>query len=291
MRGSTETGYFHICTDGAAVPWMFQDDQDFIAGVNRIGICCLKTGIEVIAYVLMDNHVHFLLYGTMLMCKAFITLYKRLTGKWILTKYGMSDYLRHLPTDILRIDTEERLLNTIAYLDRNPLIAGYSKLAGEYPWGSAKYFFKEKDIAESTKSAGDFTKRELRYILGTRTLIPDDWKINHAGMIHPTSFLNVRSMELYFKTPIRYSYFLAKKQEGVIEQELEHSQKTFIPDKELRLIVNKLVKDNFGADNVNALDVKSKLMIARKLRYDYASTIKQIARMLRLDKSALMGYI
>ena len=291
MRGSTETGYFHICTDGAAVPWMFQDDQDFIAGVNRIGICCLKTGIEVIAYVLMDNHVHFLLYGTMLMCKAFITLYKRLTGKWILTKYGMSDYLRHLPTDILRIDTEERLLNTIAYLDRNPLIAGYSKLPGEYPWGSAKYFFKEKDIAESTKSAGDFTKRELRYILGTRTVIPDDWKINHAGMIHPTSFLNVRSMELYFKTPIRYSYFLAKKQEGVIEQELEHSQKTFIPDKELRLIVNKLVKDNFGADNVNALDVKSKLMIARKLRYDYASTIKQIARMLRLDKSALMGYI
>ena len=120
MRESKDTGYFHICTDGASISWMFQDDHDFIAGVNRIGICLLKTGGKVIAYVLMDNHVHFVLYGTMPQCKAFITLYKRLTGKWILTKYGISDYLRHLPTDILRIDTEERLLNTIAYIDRNP---------------------------------------------------------------------------------------------------------------------------------------------------------------------------
>ena len=37
MWRSDEPGYFHICTDGNAVPWIFQDDEDFIAGVNRIG--------------------------------------------------------------------------------------------------------------------------------------------------------------------------------------------------------------------------------------------------------------
>ncbi len=291
MRGSTDTGYFHVCTDGASLSWMFQDDQDFIAGINRIGICYLKTWVKIIAYVLMDNHVHFLLFGNMPQCKAFITLYKRLTGKWILTKYGISDYLRHLPTDIIRIDSEERLLNTIAYIDRNALIAGYSKLSGEYRWGSARYLFKEQTSFEKYKPISDMTKREQRIILGTRTIIPDDWMIDNNGMMCPLSFLDIKAIESYFKTPMRYSYFLAKKQEGVIEQELQHAQKIFIPDKELRVIVRRIAQELFDRVDINGLDVKSRLVIARKLRYDYASTVKQIARILHLDKSALSDYI
>ena len=165
MKGSTDFGYYHVCTDGAAISWMFQDEQDFIAGINRIAICHLKTCVSVIAYVLMDNHVHFVLYGTMPQCKSFITLYKRLTGKWILLKYGIGDYLKHLPTDILHIDSEERLLNTIAYLDRNPLVAGFAKLPGEYPWGSARCYFRDKSSAEFTKLIADLTKNERRAVL------------------------------------------------------------------------------------------------------------------------------
>ena len=291
MRRSEDTGYFHVCTDGRAVSWMFQDNQDFIAGVNRIAICYLKTGAMVISYVLMDNHVHFVLYGTMPECKAFITLYKRLTGKWMLIKYGLSDYLKHLPTDILRINSEEQLLNTLAYIDRNPLIAGYGKLPGEYPWGSAKYFFKERTGVESTKSVTEFSKRKLRLMLGTHTDIPTDWKIDDTGMIHPLSFLKINKLESYFRSPIRYSYFLAKKQEGVIEEELEHAQKSFIPDKELRVIAKKMAQEIFDREKICDLDIKSRLLIARKLRYEYASTIKQIARLLNLDKSVLGGYI
>lgn len=73
MKDKFEKGYFHICTDGKAIPWMFQDDEDFIKGINRIGICIIKTGIKVVAFVLMDNHPHFVLWGTMPECKKFIT--------------------------------------------------------------------------------------------------------------------------------------------------------------------------------------------------------------------------
>lgn len=291
MRGSRDIGYFHVCTDGTAVPWIFQDDQDFISGVNRIAICFLKTDAAVLSYVLMDNHLHFVLYGTMPQCKDFITLYKRLTGKWILTKYGLSDYLRHLPTDILRIDSEERLLNTIAYLDRNPLIAGYSKLPGEYPWGSARYLFRESPCLDHTRTIRDLTKNERRSVLRTRATIPGDWRIDCSGMICPLCFLDLKRVEANFKTPMRYTYFLAKKLEGVIEEELYHSQKTFLPDKELRVVVSKLSKEIFAASDIRNLDVKSKLVIARRLRFDYASTVKQIARILNLDKEALEGYI
>ena len=291
MRGLDSAGYYHVCTDGTAISWMFQDDQDFIAGINRIAICHLKTCVLVIAYVLMDNHVHFLLYGTMPQCKLFINLYKRLTGKWILNKYGLSDCLKHLPTDILYINSEERLLNTIAYIDRNSVVAGFSKLPGEYPWGSARCYFRDRSSSEYTRLISDLTKNERRAILRTRTVFPSDWKINDLGMIDPFHFLDSQRVESFFKSPLRYTYFLAKKLEGVVEQELEHSQKAFLPDKDLRVVINQLTHELFGGTSVNQLDVKSKLVIARRLRYDYASTVGQIARLLRLDKSALNGYI
>ena len=295
MRGLDSTGYFHVCTDGRKLPWMFQDDDDFIAGINRIGLCYLKTGVNIIAYVLMDNHVHFVLYGTMLQCKLFINTYKRLTGIWILNKYGIGDYLRLLPTEIIRIENEESLLNTIAYLDRNPLMAGYKYMHGEYPWGSSRYAFK--DISTLTLSKDGFkpistlTRRRQREVLNSKVVFPDEWLINDAGMIHPLSFLNINKLEACYKSPMRYSYFLAKKLEGVVEQELEHSQKLFMPDKDLRPIVAEIVRSNFGNKTLQQLDVNERLFIAKKLRYNYASTIKQISRMIHLEPSVLEGFI
>lgn len=291
MKGLGSIGYFHVCTDGRSLPWMFQDESDFIAGVNRIGICHLRTDAKVVAYVLMDNHVHFVLRGTMPQCKEFITLYKQLTGTWIHVKYGLNDFLRQLPTNILLLDTEERLLNTIAYIDRNPVIAGYRYLPTEYPWGSARYLFKNSLEVEGTKPLSVFSRRSQRTLLNTRVVLPDDWQINDKGMICPDSFIDLCRVESYFKTPVRYSYFLAKKQEGVVEQEFESSQKIFIPDNELREVVRRMVVQDHGKESVTDLDVKSRLSLARKLRYNYASTIKQIARMLHLEASAIEGFL
>ena len=171
MKRVDSIGYFHVCTDGRMLPWMFQDERDFIAGVNRIGICCLRTGVKVIAYVLMDNHVHFVLRGTMPQCKTFITLYKQLTGTWIHVKYGLRDFLRLLPTNILLLETEERLLNTIAYIARNPVISGYRYLATEYPWGSARYVFKDSKDNPGARSLSELSCRSLRMLLNTRVSV------------------------------------------------------------------------------------------------------------------------
>lgn len=291
MRRLNDFGYFHICTDGRVLPWMFQDERDFIAGVNRIGICCLKTDVKVISFVLMDNHVHFVLYGTMPQCKEFVTLYKQLTGTWIHVRYGVSDFLKHLPTDILLLDTEERLLNTIAYIDRNPVVAGYRYLPTEYPWGSARYLFKSHREVKNVRPLSSFSRRNQRTLLNTRVVLPDDWRIDDNGMICPDSFIDVYRVESYFKTPVRYSYFLAKKLEGVVEQEFESSQKIFIPDRELREVVRRMAVQNYGKESVTDLDFNARLSIARKLRYNYASTIKQIARMLHLESSAIEGFL
>lgn len=291
MKGMGSIGYFHVCTDGRAIPWMFQDESDFIAGINRIGICYLRTNVKVISYVLMDNHVHFVLRGTMPECKEFITLYKQLTGTWIRVKYGLNDFLRLLPTNILLLETEERLLNTIAYIDRNPVIAGYRYLTTEYMWGSARYVFKDSREDLDSKPLSALSRRCQRTLLGTRIPLPADWRIDNKGMLCPDCYIDISVIESYFKTPVRYSYFVAKKLEGIVEQEFESSQKIFIPDIELREIVRKIILQEYGKSSVTELDVDARLSIARRLRYRYASTLKQISRMVHLDRAALEGFI
>ena len=56
-------------------------------------------------------------------------------------------------------------------------------------------------------------------------------------------------------------------------------------------MVAKMARDLYGAESVRDLDVNARLGLARKLRYEFASTIKQISRMVYLDKTALEGFL
>lgn len=290
MWSSDEPGYFHICTDGNAVPWIFQDDEDFIAGVNRIGICSIISETENVSFTLMDNHGHFVVYGTLLGCKRFINTYKTLTGKHISKKYKIRDPLRDLPVEIIPIKSEEELMEVIAYLDRNPVIAGFKLLPNEYPWGSARYIFKGLNHDNLHRKLEDLGFNERRRLLKTRTPLPSDWEVDSRGMLVPgKSFLNTARLERIFKTPIRYNYFLAKKLEGKIE--MTHGHRTFLPDKELRPVAAQIAMTLFGTSDIKSINVRSRLRIARELRHGYAATVKQISRMVYLDPDSLKGFI
>lgn len=267
---------------------MFRDTADFIAGMNRVGICSIGTGATVVAFILMDNHVHFVLYGTMPQCKKFITKFKLLTGKWIAGKYNLNHFLKHLPTQLILIEDEEQLLETIAYIDRNSIVAGYDLLPGEYPWGSARYLFKAK-IIQNGKLLSEIKKVVSSKLLNTCTPLPLDWKIDSDNMILPDCFLDIEYVERLFKSPARYLYHLSKKLEGKIE--ILEGTKAFIPDKELRPLVEGLSGQLFGKPDIKQLDFNSRILLARKLRYEYASTPKQISRMVCLDSDVLKKFI
>lgn len=289
MKNSDSAAYYHVCTDGNALAWMFKDTEDFIAGVNRIGICAFETCIQIIAFILMDNHVHSVLYGTLPKCKEFITRYKTLTGKWISSKYQLKEYLKHLPSEFILIESEEQLLDTIAYIDRNSIVAGGRYLPSEYPWGSARYMFRERRIP-CGRHISEMSKKEVHESLNTWSTLPEDWMVDDQGMLIPERcFINIDFIEGLFRSPTRYLYHLSRKLEGKIE--MQQGIRAFIPDKELRPVTEELAKKLFGKSKVKDLDFNSKILLARKLRYDYASTPKQISRMLSMDSEILSKFI
>lgn len=290
MEGRERQGFYHVCTDGTVLPWMFQDTDDFIAGINRIGICKVVSGVYVWTFTLMDNHVHFLLYGTRASCKLFIDKYKLLTGKWISHKYNLSGHVRDLPVSIIPLKTEEDIMETIAYIDRNAIVAGFRGLPSEYPWSSSNILFKDRTIGD-WRRIGEFSSNQLRGLLKTRITLPEDWTVNEQGMLNPECFTEYRKVESLFKSPVRYLYFITKKLEGKIDFALAQGQKAFIPDKDLRPIATDLCIKTFQTDEIRKLDIKSRLVLARILRRDYASSPKQIARMLYLNADVLKGFV
>lgn len=288
MKNTDSAAYYHVCTDGNALEWMFKDTIDFIAGMNRIAICSLDTGVIVVAFVLMDNHVHLVLHGTMPQCKQFISKYKLLTGKWIRKRHGLEGHLRGLPSSLILIENEEQLLDTIAYIDRNPVIAGYHLLPGEYPWGSAQGMFTD-ECSKSTAAISEMNKKEIHQMLNTWAEIPLDWRIDSNGMLALDNIWNKKLAENHFRSPLKYLYHISKKLEGRIE--MHQGTKSFIPDKELRPLTEKMSEEMFGTTDLKSLDFNNRIYIARKLRYNYASTPKQISRILHLDCEILSKFI
>ena len=127
--------------------------------------------------------------------------------------------------------------------------------------------------------------------MASRVIPPSDWEIDTNGMINPRCFINVNLLESLFRTPNRYIYFLSKKVEGDVEMRHNQGVKSFIPDRELRLVIDDILRRVYCVDKVALLDFKSKISLAKTLRYEYASTLKQIARLLRVDVELLKGFV
>ena len=78
---------WHFTTDGNDVDVIFRNDQDFRAGMNRIYVVLQDFDIVILAFCLMDTHVHFILYGDFDACNRFIHEYIRRTSMYISSQY------------------------------------------------------------------------------------------------------------------------------------------------------------------------------------------------------------
>ena len=200
--------------------------------------------------------------------------------------------MRGLPTSIIPIRDEESLLTVMAYIDRNPIVAGYRYLPSEYPWGTARYLFKESHIGNGMeRTLGSMSLRSRRLLLGSKVELPGNWTVNSSGMINPLWFWDKEFVETLFRTPSRYMYFLTKKLEGEIDLAISGGNGTFIPDKDLRPVITSIAEEMFGQVDIRTLNISSRMHLARKLRYEYGASYKQISRMLHLNPDVLKGFI
>jgi REP element-mobilizing transposase RayT len=116
---------------------IFLDDQDRQDFVSRISELVEITGTKVLAWTLMDNHVHLLIFSGSLGISKFMR--RLLTGHAIRynLKYHRSGHLFQNRYKSIVCEEDPYLLELVRYIHLNPLRAGIVKGMEEldrYPW-------------------------------------------------------------------------------------------------------------------------------------------------------------
>lgn len=134
-RTKSKTGYYHVMLRGNARQILFESDSDRRAFLATLDRSLEEPGLRLIAWCLMDNHVHLLVDDPEGKISHAI---RRLATSYAMRYNRKADRVGHVFQDRFRsqpIDTERQLLEVVRYIHNNPEEAGICP-AGEYPWSS-----------------------------------------------------------------------------------------------------------------------------------------------------------
>ena len=270
-------GYFLVTTEHLKEGLWFRDDEDYRIGMNYAAIVSYAYGVMVLAFVLMSNHVHFVLYCTEEDAWAFIHEFKADCSRHLALKYGVRDLLRRNRVSVQRISPDdESFERAVAYTQMNPAAANICLHPSGYPWGTGGTFFNAKPV-KGTR-LGNMSRNSVRKRLHTRRDLPPDWTIGDEGYILPESFVPVRLVESIFRTPKRMDYFYRNSSKARRSGEFKGNHLPSFRDQVLYAAIPDLCRSLFGQDAIHELNSGQRMELVRQLIRRFSADVRQIAR-------------
>ena len=274
-------GYYLVTTEHLKKGLWFRDNEDYRVGMNYVAIASFVCGVMVLAFVLMSNHVHFVLYCTEEEARNFINEFKADCSRFVALKYGVRDLLRRNRVDIQRISPDdESFERAVAYTQMNPPAANICLTPADYPWGTGGTFFKVR--AEKGMRLGEMSRHAIYKLLHTKRTLPANWIVGEDGHILPESYVPVNLVESIFRKPKRMNYFLQNSSKAKRRQEFQGNDLPSFRDQVLYAAIPDLCRSFFGKSEVSALDENQRQELVRQLRRRFSADVHQIARVTSL---------
>lgn len=283
--------YYHYSSKGFTKEILFENDAEFIAGMNRIAVCvaiCKEKGIPIVllAFCLMDNHFHFIFYGEKDNCDHFVDNYKKLTAMWVAKHRGrpLADKFTTGSFSIHPAKVGEK----IAYLFRNPVAAGLRTTPQGYRWSSASIMFSDtKQILLGARMISDLSYRERRKLFSSHTSLPEDWIVQADGVIWPGCYTDYKAAETHFPSVRSYMFELNNfKVDNEIDAE-EVKQFYSLPDSEVRFRAVQTCMEYYQKERISMCSLEERVSVAKILRRELRCNDKQLARVLRIKPEML----
>jgi len=271
--------YYLLTTDHLENCLWFRDDSDFKVAMNYVAIqVALCPEVNLLSFILMSNHVHFVLYGTKDDVICFITLFKRRYSAYYRKKHNVKEFLRRNNVDVKPLSImDESLERAIAYVQMNCVAANVCSHPSQYPWGTGNIFFSRTPI--SGTRLGDMSTRARRRLLNSNCEnLPEYWIIGEDGFIKPQSYVDIKDVEFIFRTPKRLNYFLnssskAKKRLQTVEDNLPAFR-----DQSIMGTLPDLCRSLFHKHSIEELQEDEQIELLRQIRFRFSADANQIAR-------------
>lgn len=275
---------WHFSTDGNAIDVIFVDDDDFVHGMNRIYVVSREYRIIILAFCLMDTHVHFILHGVFDECNRFVHEFIRRTSMCITKKHGEQHKLEEVPIHYQMIDTADYLKTAICYTIKNPPVASIPFNAYDYPWSSGALYFRHKGVwtspawSDVSQTSYCQTAREKRSSLKTHKRQEDVPRMI-GDIVFPGEYVAYEVVERLFRSNRSFNFFMCRSREEDIDARGGVLSRLSIPMQEMRKHKNEVCKELFGVETVATLDITQRMRLARVLKSRYNSSLKQICRL------------
>ena len=257
----------------------FLDDEDFRVAMNYVAIQAAKRReVAVLAFVLMSNHVHFVLRGTRKDVMAFVNEFKRCYSIYYQKKYCVCEFLRRNSLDIQEVDNvEEALEKVIAYVIDNPVAANICLHPSQYPWGTGNAYFNPQKFSNVRRIKDYSVRARIMMLHSECDNIPEEWVVDSNGYILPFNYVDVSIVEKLFKSPKRMNYFIT--QSSKAKKRFESSENvTAFRDQIIISCLPELFRSLFQKTGFKDLSTNEQSEFAKQLRFRFNSDPHQIAR-------------
>ena len=267
--------------------------------MNRIYVTLLAYRVVILAFTLMDTHVHFILYGDFDECNRFVHDYIRRTSWYISTRHGESHKLGDVPINHQEVDTDSYLKTVICYTLKNAPVGGIPFNALTYPWSSGPLYYQRSgywsspvwmNIPKQNFAYRSMTIKENQKVLRTRD--PQALGAPMVGaIVFPGEYVAYEIVERLFKTCKSFNYFMCRSRDDDVDSRGGVLSHLSIPMQEMRQHKSDLCREMFGSVSVKGLDTRQRLALARALKSRYNSSVKQITRLCGLVYDEVKGML
>lgn len=140
-----DEGVFHVISRGNNKQWIFHDDEDFRKFLNLLELHKKSKPFYLYHYAILNNHFHLLLEPS-----PGQTISKIMQGIKLSYFYYYRkkyNYFGHLFQDRFKsilIEKDRHMLSCGAYIELNPVRAGITERAEDYPHSSCSYYTEGK---------------------------------------------------------------------------------------------------------------------------------------------------
>jgi REP element-mobilizing transposase RayT len=268
---------------------LLKDEEDFITACNFIAIVAWKLKVDILAFIVMSNHLHTLIASqNRSEAKRFIRLLKQEISTYLKNKYGTRHCFEGVSDSISLVDSEKYLQNCIAYILRNAICAKICKKLEAYPWSSYSSYFN-KHSSSKLRTVASLGIRERRRLLKSRLDLRNaPFTIDENGRICNQSFVRFDIVEKAFHNSGKmFLSFLGRCNDAQMEYEFAVKPQIRIDDYNLVATAEKLVGSWFNGKALSELTTSEKCRIVKNLFFNNKTTIPQLSRILGLPRELI----
>lgn len=150
-RIKSESGYYHILLRGIGKQRIFEDCKDREKFIEILKKYKEELQYKVIAYCLMENHVHLLIEDVN---RQLDLMMKKIAGSYAYYFNWKYERVGHLFQDRFKsepVEDDIYFLTVIRYIHQNPYKAGISEI-GDYRWSSYSDYVRQQGLSDTEKT-------------------------------------------------------------------------------------------------------------------------------------------